>query len=104
MTNEQLRGIEGVIMGRPKKEHTEETPKDKGVFYFTTGCTLLDLAFGGSKGVLGIASGDIINIPGASSSGKTLLAMDMIAANKYKCKDKLKFVFDDAESGNTFDM
>ena len=103
MTDKQLREIEGAIMGRTKKI-VDETPAINEMMYFTTGCTLLDLAFGGSKGALGIVSGDIINIPGAPSSGKTLLAMDMIAANKYKYKDKFRFVFDDAESGNTFDM
>jgi len=90
-------------MGRSKKI-VDGIPAINDIMYFTTGCTLLDLAFGGNKGALGLASGDIINIPGAPSSGKTLLAMDMIAANKYKYKDNFKFVFDDAESGNTFDM
>lgn len=67
-----------------------------------TGCLLLDLAVGGGKG-LGFPFGRIINIVGDKSSGKTFLSWEIIAANFYKYKKHLKWNYDDAESGNTFE-
>lgn len=46
----------------------------EGVEFFSTGCTLLDLALGG-----GWAEGRIINIVGDRSSGKTLLCIEASA-------------------------
>lgn len=79
----------------------DKTAKKERTF-LTTGNDLLDICLGGGTG-LGIETGDLVNIPGPSSSGKTLVAIEMIAANLYKYKDKFKWVYDDAESGCTFD-
>jgi len=69
---------------------------------YNTGCTILDLAIGGGFG-LGIPQGSIVNIVGDSSSGKTFLAIEMLVAAHYKYKKNLKWVYDDCESGFTFD-
>jgi hypothetical protein len=105
MTDKQLREIEGAIMGRPKKEQTEEIVKDKGI-YFTTGITLLDLVVGGGVKAgfgMGYPSGTIVRDWGDSSSSKTYKACHFIAANYYKYKDKLKWCYQDVEHGNTID-
>lgn len=67
-----------------------------------TGCLLLDLAVGGGLG-LGFPYGKMVNIVGDSSSGKTFLAWEILAANYYKYKNHLKWNYDDSETGNTFD-
>jgi len=106
MTDVQLRNIEGAIMGRSKKEQTEEVVKDKGIFYFTTGCTLLDLVVGGGEKIgfgMGYEAGTIARDWGDSSSSKSFKACELIAANYYKYKDKFKWVYDDCESGFKFD-
>lgn len=69
--------------------------------YAPTGCLLLDLVVGGGEG-LGFPYGRMVNIIGDSSSGKTFLAWETLAANFYKYKDKLKWNYDDSETGNTF--
>lgn len=92
-------------MGRPKKEATEEVV-DKGVFYFTTGCTLLDLVVGGGEKIgfgMGYEAGTIARDWGDSSSSKSFKACELIAANYYKYKDKFRWVYDDCESGFKFD-
>ena len=69
-----------------------------------TGCDLLDLAVGGGVGY-GFPLGKIINIVGDKSSGKTFLAIELIAAtfNHSVFKDRLVWKFDDGENGFTFD-
>lgn len=71
---------------------------------FGTGCTLLDLVIGGAKNVFGIPSGRFINIVGDKSAGKTFLSNEIIASayHKYGSK-KFKWVYDDCESGYSFD-
>lgn len=106
MTDLQYRDIQGVLMGRPKKEQTEDTVKDKGTFYFTTGSTLLDLVVGGGERIgfgRGYEAGTIARDWGDSSSSKSFKACELIAANYYKYKDKFKWVYDDCESGFKFD-
>jgi len=74
--------------------------------YFRTGSLLLDLVVGGGVG-LGLPAGKIINIVGDKSSGKTFLACEIVANAYHTYKDKVKFVYDDAESGfgfNTKDL
>jgi RecA/RadA recombinase len=77
-----------------------EQVQERGTF--STGCDLLDLVVGGGLRY-GYRIGSIINIVGDSSSGKTFLACELIAAAYHRLKDKLKWVYDDAESGFTFD-
>lgn len=71
---------------------------------FLTGCKLLDLVVGGNKGVYGFSSGRFINIVGDKSAGKTFLANEIVASafHKYGSK-KFKWVYDDCESGYSFD-
>jgi len=45
--------------------------EQKDVEFFSTGCTLLDLALGG-----GVAENRMMNIVGNSGSGKTLIAIE----------------------------
>lgn len=71
---------------------------------FRTGCKLLDMVVGGNKGVYGFPSGKFINIVGDSSSGKTFLSNEIIAWGYHNFdKDKFKWVYDDCESGYSFD-
>jgi len=69
--------------------------------YAPTGCLLLDLAVGGGLG-LGFPYGKMVNIVGDKSSGKTFLSWEIVAANFYKYKKHLKWNYDDAEEGDTF--
>jgi recombination protein RecA len=70
---------------------------------YKTGCTLLDLAVGGAKGVMGFQGGKWVNLVGDASSGKSLLCLETIVANKYKYKDDFQVTYDDTENGFTFD-
>lgn len=79
-----------------------ETKKIEPI-YFQSGCTLLDLVIGGKKGTLGIPAGKFINIVGDKSAGKTFLSNEFIANAYYKYGDKFKWVYDDCESGYSFD-
>jgi hypothetical protein len=102
MTDKQLRGIEGAIMGRTKKEEVE---KDKGI-YFSTGHTLLDLVVGGGEAMgfgMGFPSGTIVRDHGDSGSSKSFKLTECIAANYYKYKDKFNWKYCDPENGNTID-
>ena len=69
---------------------------------FKTGCRLFDMMVGGNKGVYGVPSGKFINIVGDKSAGKSLLCTEFIA-NAYHTKKNFKWVYDDCESGYTFD-
>lgn len=85
------------------KKHVE-VPK-RGL-YFTTGSTLLDLVVGGGEKAgygMGWEAGTIVRDWGGSSSTKTFKACELIAANYYKYKDKLKWRYADIEFGNTID-
>jgi RecA/RadA recombinase len=62
----------------------------------------MDIQVGGGI-TKGYPAGRIINIVGDKSSGKTFFSCEIIAASYYKYKDKLKWVYDDCESGFSFD-
>lgn len=74
----------------------------KTVDFIPTGADLLDTLVGGGEGE-GYRNGTIVNFVGDKSSGKTFLACEVIAAARNKFKDKLKWVYDDCESGFSFD-
>lgn len=59
--------------------------------------TTLDLSLGG-----GFPMGQISNIVGDSSSGKTFLASEFIAAARSKLGDKLEWFYDDVENRYSF--
>lgn len=69
---------------------------------FLFGADLLDTVVGGGLG-MGIPAGKIINLVGDKSSFKTFLACEILAAARYRYKKKVKWVYDDCESGFTFD-
>ena len=69
----------------------------ESTIFIPTGCTLLDLILGG-----GYPVGKIVNIVGDKSSGKTLLAAEAIAKARAMYGDRLKWIYDDAEAGFSF--
>ena len=92
-----------------KKEVTKKAP------YISTGSTLLDLSLGGGdsleKGGMGERVGNILNICGDSSSGKSFLACEIIANAKKDVESgklveqgitKMSWVYNDVESGYNF--
>lgn len=89
-----LESIDDTILN--KKEKTASTVR------FPTGSDLMDIQVGGGEGK-GYPGGKIINVVGDKSSGKTFLACEIIAASYYKYKERLKWVYDDCESGFSFD-
>jgi hypothetical protein len=99
MSDKILRSIKETLLAKK-----DSTPK-RG-FYFTTGSTLLDLVVGGGEKAgygMGWEAGTIVRDWGGSSSTKTFKACELIAANYYKYKDKLKWKYADIEFGNTID-
>jgi len=68
---------------------------------YLTGSELLDIQVGGGEG-LGYPVGKVINFVGDKSSGKTFLACEVVASAHYKFLDKFKWVYDDCESGFSF--
>ena len=70
--------------------------------YFKTGCKLIDLVVGGAKGVYGFPAGKFINIVGDKSAGKTFLSNEIIANTYHTMGDKFKWIYDDCESGYSF--
>ena len=94
MSKTLLNEIKGKIMA--VKKETEP-----GIWY-STGCDILDLVVGGGVG-MGYPGGKVINIVGDSSSGKTLLAWELLANASRKYGSRLQMRLDDAEYGNTFD-
>ena len=67
-----------------------------------TGCAILDIFFGGGKG-LGIPYGTMVNFCGLPSSGKSLIGNEMIAAEHHRRKEKFFHQYEDSEGGNDFD-
>jgi RecA/RadA recombinase len=77
------------------KKKTKSTEEKK--ILFSSGCDLLDLIHGGHP------IGKVINIVGDKSSGKTFLTLEIIAAAIKKYGNKVKWIYDDAEAGFSFD-
>ncbi len=94
--------------GRPRKEEIfdavaeitapEETIHISHIEFCETGSDLFDLVGGG-----GLPWGKIVNIVGDNSTGKTLLASEIIAAAHKKYGEDLVWHYDDAEAGYSFD-
>lgn len=94
----ELEEIEEAIIKKP----SSNSKKERKIYYASTGSELLDLVVGGGVGK-GYPFGRIINFVGDKSSGKTFLAIEVIAAAYHKYgKDMLKWVYDDCESGFSF--
>jgi len=77
------------------EERAAQTTTKADQEFYPTGCTLFDLALGG-----GLGKGTISNIVGDNSTGKTLLACEVIAKN-IAIDKKIGHTFDNAESGFT---
>lgn len=69
--------------------------------WIPSGSDLIDLVVGGGKG-LGYEAGQVINLCGNSAGGKSFSAAEIIANASHKYGDKCKWVYDDCESGFTF--
>ena len=67
-----------------------------------TGCDLLDILLGGAKNTYGMQFGTILNIRGDSTSGKTFIKNEILAANYYRYKDRFRWIGDDTERGDKF--
>ena len=61
------------------------------------------MVMGGNKGVYGSPSGRFINIVGDKSAGKTFLSNEFIAWGYHNLGKNFKWVYDDCESGYSFD-
>ena len=70
---------------------------------FQTGCKLFDMVIGGNKGVYGSPSGRFINVVGDRSAGKTFISNEFIAWAYHNLGKNFKWVYDDCESGYSFD-
>jgi len=74
--------------------------------FFSTGSTLLNLALC-DKPYGGFPKGKIINIVGDSHTGKTILALTLLAEIANSDKEDLedyRLIYDDAEAANSFNM
>jgi RecA/RadA recombinase len=94
MSKDLLQSIEKTIMSKERKPQASN--------YAPTGCHLLDIHLGGGAG-MGLPFGHIINIVGDESTGKTFLALEILAACYHKFGDRFDWRYDDAESGFGFD-
>ncbi len=66
--------------------------------FLPTGSDVLDRTIGG-----GIPVGKIVNIIGDKSTGKTIIASEIIAQSIKKFGDRVVYKYDDVEAGYTFD-
>jgi recombination protein RecA len=83
---------------RKAKQRTNGRHAEPTVEVTTTGSIMLDLALGG-----GVAWNKNVNVIGDSSSGKTLVTTEIIAACRDKYGDDFDWMYDDAENGYSFD-
>lgn len=67
-----------------------------------TGSDLMDCVVGGGRGY-GYEAGQVINMCAPSGAGKSMLVSEIIASAYHKYGNKCKWVYDDCESGYTFD-
>lgn len=78
----------------------------RGAMWISSGSDVMDCVVGAGAGY-GYSTGEVVIFEGDSSTGKTFLCHEIVAAGYYKAKaDKEKpyiFEYMDCESGNTFD-
>ena len=101
MTQQTYDSVKEYFVGRRKKEDSEQATRQESV-WISTGCDVFDMVTGGGIGY-GVPSGKIINIVGDKSSGKSFICTEIIASSYHKYGKNLKWVYDDCESGFTFD-
>lgn len=100
LNDSQLNQLRRATMAKAKAKEKENR------IYFTTNSTLLDLVVGGGEKCgygMGYASGSIIRDHAGEGSSKSFKAVECIAANYHKYKDKFKWRYVDVERGNTID-
>lgn len=86
------------------KKVAEEIKHPKRDDFVSSGSTLLNLALTDSP-YAGWQKGKMANIIGDSSAGKTFVTLTAFAeAHRNKKFDEARFIFDDAEHANEFDM
>lgn len=83
---------------RQVEAHAKKPIKTTTVEVFSSGIDMLDLLAGG-----GHPWGRIINVIGDKSTGKTLIESELVAHCRKVFGKKLKWVYDDAEAGYSFD-
>ena len=89
-----------------KSQMAEKTSSKKKPVYFTTNSTLMDLVVGGGEKIgygFGYMSGSVIRDHAGEGSSKSFKAVECIAANYHKYKDKFRWRYIDVERGNTID-
>ena len=79
------------------KQTTYKT--NKMIRFIPTSSDISDLILGGGHGW-----GKIVNIIGDKSTGKTLLTLEGLYKVKNQLKDKVSIIYDDCESGFSFDI
>lgn len=86
-----------IPLTRQVEEHVKLKVVAPVVELTSTGSDLLDLVAGG-----GVPWGKMINIVGDKSTGKTLLMSELIACAHRKYGERLRWHYDDAEAGYSF--
>ena len=86
-----------IPLTRQVEEHVKLKVVAPVVELTSTGSDLLDLVAGG-----GVPWGKMVNIVGDKSTGKTLLMSELIACAHSKYGERLRWHYDDAEAGYSF--
>lgn len=86
------------IAAQVEENYEKENDIEKVVEFTSTGSDIYDLIGGG-----GNPWGKMVNVIGDNSTGKTLFACELIAQAHKKYGKDLEFVYDNAESGFSFD-
>lgn len=97
-TKEDQKKVRRLVVAQAKQSANKDIKKESVVPMLATRITSFDLSIGG-----GLPIGQISNIVGDSSSGKTFLACEIIAAAKSILGDKLEWFYDDVENRFSFD-
>ncbi len=96
-TREDLKKVRKRIVSQVNESAKKESKRKSVVKTQPSKIDTFDLALGG-----GLPIGQISNIVGDSSSGKTLLASEFIAAARALLGDKLEWFYDDIENRYSF--
>ncbi len=86
------------LVNQIKESATKEPEREPVIKTLPSKITTFDLATGG-----GLPLGQITNLVGDSSSGKTLLSCEYISAAKSQLKDDVDWFYDDVENRFSFD-
>ena len=89
------------VKNKSKKDKVGEDVVDKPSIWIPSGSTLMDLVVGGGRGE-GYEAGMVVNFCAPSGAGKSFACCEIIANARHLYKDKCKWIYDDCESGLTF--